>query len=230
MRCAYPRAPRHAPGLGDRVSGVILYDETIRQSHRRRHPLPGTLDRQGLPPASRSTPAPAIRHRTPARQVTEGLDGLRERIAEYREMGASFAKWRAVITIGAGCPAPPPGRNAHGLARYAALCQEAGLVPIVEPEVLMDGDHTSSAARGHDRELAPGLRRARGPPARRPRGIWCSSRTWSYPARSAASRPRRRGRVRDDPQSSAAPFPPQSRASSSCRAVSPPSSPPPTST
>ena len=130
-------------GLPDHVSGAILYDETFRQGLTDGTSFPKVLaDRGVLPGIKVDTGAkPLAGH--PGETVTEGLDGLRERIAEYVGMGAKFAKWRAVINIGDGKPsAGAIHTNAHALARYAALCQEGGLVPIVEPEVLMDGDHS----------------------------------------------------------------------------------------
>jgi fructose-bisphosphate aldolase, class I len=131
------------PGLGENISGVILYDETIRQSALDGTPFAELLERQGMIPGIKvdTGAKPLALH--PGEMVTEGLDGLRERIAEYVRMGARFAKWRAVITIGGGIPSRAClVANAHALARYAALCQEGGLVPIVEPEVLMDGDNS----------------------------------------------------------------------------------------
>jgi fructose-bisphosphate aldolase class I len=131
------------PGVSDFISGVILFDETIRQQADDGTPFAELLARRGILPGIKvdrgAKPLPG----TAGETVTEGLDGLRERLAEYRALGARFAKWRAVIAIGAGMPsAPCVDANAHALARYAATCQEAGLVPIVEPEVLMDGEHT----------------------------------------------------------------------------------------
>jgi fructose-bisphosphate aldolase class I len=131
-----------APGLADVVSGVILHDETLRQSSADGVPLVEVLARQGILPGIKvdlgTTPLAGF----PGETVTEGLDRLHGRLQEYRELGARFAKWRAVVHIGAGRPTRTCiEANAHQLARYAALCQEAGLVPIVEPEVLMDGDH-----------------------------------------------------------------------------------------
>jgi fructose-bisphosphate aldolase class I len=133
------------PGLADWVSGVILFDETLRQATSDGIPFPVHLsDRGVLPGIKVDTGAkPLAGH--PGETVTEGLDGLRERVAEYVGLGARFAKWRAVISISVGDGRPSRAcvaANAHALARYAALCQEGGLVPIVEPEVLMDGDHT----------------------------------------------------------------------------------------
>lgn len=131
------------PGITEFISGVILFDETIRQKADDSTPVPDLLSRCGILPGIKvdrgAKPLPGA----PGEKITEGLDGLRERLAEYRSLGARFAKWRAVIAIGAGIPSRYCiDTNAHALARYAALCQEAGLLPIVEPEVLMDGDHT----------------------------------------------------------------------------------------
>jgi fructose-bisphosphate aldolase class I len=128
------------------VSGVILYDETIRQKARDGTPLVDIMKAAGSIPGikvdlgAKPLAGPMSRIET----VTEGLDGLRERLADYYKLGARFAKWRAVITIADGLPTWGCVKaNAHALARYAALCQEAGIVPIVEPEVLMDGEHAS---------------------------------------------------------------------------------------
>ena len=125
------------------ISGVILYDETIRQSASDGTPFPKYLEGKGIVPGIKvDTGAKELAAR-PGEKITEGLDGLRDRLAEYHRLGARFAKWRAVITIGDGIPSQGCiEANAHALARYAALCQEAGIVPIVEPEVLMDGAHT----------------------------------------------------------------------------------------
>jgi fructose-bisphosphate aldolase, class I len=133
------------PGWESHVSGVILYDETIRQKVDGT-PVPQVLASKGVIPGIKvdkgSKPLPGF----PNEEVTEGLDGLRERLQEYYGLGARFAKWRAVINIGDGFPTRAGVQaNAHALARYAALCQEANIVPIVEPEVIMDGKH--SAAR-----------------------------------------------------------------------------------
>ncbi len=122
---------------------MILFDETIRQKADDGTPFPAVLSRQGIIPGIKVDKGATPLAGAPGEKVTEGLDGLRERLAEYKGLGARFAKWRAVITIGDGTPsAYCIDANAHALARYAALCQEAGLVPIVEPEVLMDGDYT----------------------------------------------------------------------------------------
>ena len=130
------------PCLGESISGVILYDETIRQQTLAGVPFAQALEASGIVPGIKVDAGAKALAAHPRELVTEGLDGLRERLTEYAAMGARFAKWRAVITIGAGIPSRACiGANAHALARYAALCQEAGLVPIIEPEVLMDGDH-----------------------------------------------------------------------------------------
>jgi fructose-bisphosphate aldolase class I len=130
------------PQVERQISGVILYDETIRQADSDGTPFPGLLAGRGMIPGIKVDRGAKPLARSPSETVTEGLDGLRERLAEYRELGARFAKWRAVIAIGNDLPSRYCiATNAHALARYAALCQEAGIVPIVEPEVLMDGDH-----------------------------------------------------------------------------------------
>jgi fructose-bisphosphate aldolase, class I len=131
------------PGLGAFISGVILFDETIRQRADDGTLFPDVLARQGIVPGIKVDKGTKPLAGAPGELITEGLDGLRERLADYRALGARFAKWRAVITIGAGIPSHYCiETNAHALARYAVLCQEAGLAPIVEPEVLMDGDHS----------------------------------------------------------------------------------------
>jgi fructose-bisphosphate aldolase class I len=131
------------PGFSEFISGVILYDETIRQKAKDGTSFPQVLSGQGTIPGIKVDTGAKSLAGFPGEKVTEGLDGLRERLSAYREMGARFAKWRAVIAIGDGIPtAFCIMANAQALARYAALCQEADLVPIVEPEVLMDGSHT----------------------------------------------------------------------------------------
>jgi fructose-bisphosphate aldolase class I len=131
-----------APGIAEHISGVIMYDETLRQKTRAGVPFPELLAKQGIVPGIKVDAGAKPLAGFPGELVTEGLDGLRERLAEYHRLGARFAKWRAVIDIGPGIPtAFCIEANAHALARYAALCQEAGIAPIVEPEVLMDGDH-----------------------------------------------------------------------------------------
>jgi fructose-bisphosphate aldolase, class I len=132
-----------APGMEECIGGVILYDETIRQSADDGTPLPELLASKGVIPGIKVDTGAHDMALFPGEKVTEGLDGLRGRLEEYRELGARFAKWRAVITIGEGIPTDACLlANAHALARYAALCQGAGLVPIVEPEVLMDADNS----------------------------------------------------------------------------------------
>ena len=129
--------------LPDTVGGVILYDETLRQSTASGIPFPELLTGLGVIPGIKVDTGAKALAACPGETVTEGLDGLRERLTEYRALGAGFAKWRAVIAIGEDLPsATCLEANAHALARYAALCQEAGIVPIVEPEVLMEGTHT----------------------------------------------------------------------------------------
>ena len=131
------------PGVEEFISGVILFDETIRQSSADGTPFPKLLEGKGIIPGIKVDKGAKDLANAPGEKITEGLDGLRERLEEYRSLGARFTKWRAVITIGAGIPSEYCiWANAHALARFAALSQEAGLVPIVEPEVLMDGDHT----------------------------------------------------------------------------------------
>jgi fructose-bisphosphate aldolase class I len=130
-------------GVEEFISGVILYDETIRQSSVDGTPFPKLLASRGIVPGIKVDKGAKDLPNAPGEKITEGLDGLRERLAEYRELGARFTKWRAVITIGEEIPSEYcVWTNAHALARFAGLSQEAGLVPIVEPEVLMDGDHT----------------------------------------------------------------------------------------
>ncbi|GAB3641334.1 class I fructose-bisphosphate aldolase [Spirosoma arcticum] len=135
------------PRLGDCISGAILYDETIRQQTQAGVPFIDVLVGAGIIPGIKVDLGAKPLAGSPGETVTEGLDGLRDRLTEYRQMGARFAKWRAVITIAdsGNERLPTPAcveANVHALARYAALCQEVGLVPIVEPEVLMEGSHT----------------------------------------------------------------------------------------
>ena len=130
-------------GAEEYIGGVILFDETLRQSSADGTPFPKLLESKGIVPGIKVDTGAKPLALAEGETVTEGLDGLRERLNEYRELGARFAKWRAVITIGKDIPSEYCiWTNAHALARYAALCQEASIVPIVEPEVLMDGDHT----------------------------------------------------------------------------------------
>jgi fructose-bisphosphate aldolase class I len=142
-RRAYREMLFTAPGIGEHISGVILFDETIRQTAADGRPFPRVLEEAGVIPGIKVDTGAKALAGAEGEKVTEGLDGLRERLAEYRELGARFTKWRAVIEIGEGLPSAYCIHvNSHALARFAALSQEAGLVPIVEPEVLMDGDHT----------------------------------------------------------------------------------------
>jgi fructose-bisphosphate aldolase class I len=132
------------PGAEQFVSGVILYDETIRQKANDGTPFPEYLSKKGVLPGVKVDKGLADLPFCPGEKVTEGLDGLGKRLAEYFALGARFAKWRAVIAIGAGIPTHTClYANAHALARYAALCQAASIVPMIEPEVLLDGDHTT---------------------------------------------------------------------------------------
>lgn len=131
------------PGAEQFISGVILYDETMRQKTDAGVPFPDYLANQGVLPGIKVDTGAKNLALCPGEKVTEGLDGLRERLAAYFRLGARFAKWRAVITIGEGIPSHAClYANAHALARYAALCQEAAIVPMIEPEVLLDGGHT----------------------------------------------------------------------------------------
>ncbi len=134
---------RTEPAMKDRISGVILFDETIRQKAADGTPLVKLIEEAGAFPGIKVDAGAKPLAFCPGETITEGLDGLRDHLIEYRELGAKFCKWRAVIDIGSGIPSQDAiNANAHALARYAALCQEQQLVPIVEPEVLMDGDHT----------------------------------------------------------------------------------------
>lgn len=131
------------PGLGESISGAILFDETIRQRKKDGTPIVKALSDAGIIPGIKVDTGAKDMAGHPGEKITEGLDGLRDRLKEYFGLGARFAKWRAVITVGDGIPSRGCiDANAHALARYAALCQEAGLVPVVEPEVLMDGAHS----------------------------------------------------------------------------------------
>ena len=141
-RRAYRETLFTTPGIEEFISGVILFDETIRQKAGDNRSFVDVLKSKGIIPGIKVDKGTIAMPGSPDEKITAGLDGLRERLKEYREMGARFAKWRAVITIGPGLPTRANiNANAHALAHYAALSQEAGLVPIVEPEVLMDGDH-----------------------------------------------------------------------------------------
>ena len=136
------------PGLSEFISGAILYDETIRQNLNDGTPFAKALGNAGIIPGIKVDTGAKNLAGHPGEKITEGLDGLRDRLSEYSGMGARFAKWRAVITVGEDIPSRGCiEANAHALARYAALCQEAGLVPVVEPEVLMDGAHSLERCR-----------------------------------------------------------------------------------
>jgi fructose-bisphosphate aldolase, class I len=142
-RRAYREMIVTTPGLSECISGIILYDETIRQAKMDGTPFAQAIANDGMIPGIKVDTGAKDMAGHPGEKITEGLDGLRARLAEYVPMGARFAKWRAVITIAEKLPSRECIQaNAHALARYAALCQEADLVPIVEPEVLMDGEHT----------------------------------------------------------------------------------------
>ena len=142
-RRAYRELIVTTPGLGESISGAILFDETIRQQKKDGTPFIKILTDAGIIPGIKVDLGAKDLAGHPGEKITEGLDGLRERLAEYLQMGARFAKWRAVLALGDGIPTRASiEANAQALARYAALCQEAGLVPVVEPEVLMDGAHT----------------------------------------------------------------------------------------
>ena len=142
-RQAYRELIVTTPGLGESISGVILYDETIRQQKKDGTPFVKAIAEAGIIPGIKVDTGAKDLAAHPGEKITEGLDGLRDRLKEYFQMGARFAKWRAVIAVGEGLPSRGcVVANAQALARYAALCQEAGMVPVVEPEVLMDGEHT----------------------------------------------------------------------------------------
>jgi len=142
-RRAYRELIVTTPGLAESISGAILFDETIRQQTADGKPFVTVLTQAGIIPGIKVDTGTSELAGHRGETVTDGLDGLRDRLAEYAELGARFAKWRAVLSIGDGTPSRGCiEANAEALARYGALCQEAGLVPIVEPEVLMDGSHT----------------------------------------------------------------------------------------
>jgi fructose-bisphosphate aldolase class I len=142
-RRAYREMLFTTKGIEEAISGVILFDETLRTRASDGTPFAQVLSKKGIIPGIKVDKGPVDLPEFPGEVVTEGLDGLRGRVKEYYELGARFAKWRAVINIGEGIPTRTCLQaNAHALARYAALCQEGGLVPIVEPEVLLDGSHT----------------------------------------------------------------------------------------
>ena len=141
-RRAYREMLLTTPGLGDYISGAILYDETLRQKTKDGKPFTQVMMENGILPGIKVDKGTVPLAGFPGEVVTEGLDGLRDRLKEYAALGAKFAKWRAVINIGEDMPSKTCiDANMHALARYAALCQEAGIVPMVEPEIIMDGDH-----------------------------------------------------------------------------------------
>ena len=143
LRRAYRDLLFTTPGLEDFISGVILYDETLRTRSLDDVQFPDLIAQQGIIPGAKVDTGLTGLAGFPGEQITEGLDGLRERVQTYRELGARFAKWRAVFAIGQGAPTRTCIQaNAQVLARYAAICQEAGVVPIVEPEILMNGTHS----------------------------------------------------------------------------------------
>jgi len=143
FRCSYREMIITTPGLGECINGVILYDETIRQQKKDGTLFIKAITDLGIIPGIKVDAGAKDMAGHQGEKITEGLDGLRDRLREYYQMGARFAKWRAVITIGNGIPSRGCiEANSHALARYAALCQEEGFVPIVEPEVLMDGNHS----------------------------------------------------------------------------------------
>ncbi|MEO7266311.1 MAG: class I fructose-bisphosphate aldolase [Ferruginibacter sp.] len=153
MRRSYRELIVTTPGLNESIGGAILYDETIRQQTSKGVPMAEVLMNAGIIPGIKVDAGAKAMAGFPNEKITEGLDGLRIRLEEYKKMGARFAKWRAVIAIGSDFPTEECiEANVHALARYAALCQEAGIVPIVEPEVLMDGNHSierCSEVTGH---------------------------------------------------------------------------------
>jgi fructose-bisphosphate aldolase class I len=148
LRRTYRELIVTTPGLGESISGAILCDETIRQQKKDGTPFVKIIADAGIIPGIKVDAGAKDMAGHPGEKIAEGLDGLRGRLAEYSQMGARFAKWRAVIAVGDGIPSRAAiEANAHALARYAALCQEAGLVPVVEPEVLMEGEHTMDRCR-----------------------------------------------------------------------------------
>jgi fructose-bisphosphate aldolase class I len=153
-RRAYREMIITTPDLGESIGGVILYDETIRQKKKDGTPFIKVILKAGIIPGIKVDTGAKSLAGHPGESITEGLDGMRDRLTEYVQMGARFAKWRAVITMGDGIPSRGCIEgNAQALARYAALCQEAGLVPVVEPEVLMEGDHTLEKCSGVTEEV-----------------------------------------------------------------------------
>ncbi len=221
---------RSTDAMRNYISGVILYDETIRQQAKDGTPLPKLIEATGSIPGIKVDTGAKPLPFCPGETVTEGLDGLRERLNEYYQLGARFAKWRAVIDIGQDIPSYTAIQaNAHALARYAALCQEADIVPIVEPEVLMDGAHgidqCASVTEWVLKEVFQQLyynRVVLEGTVLKPNMVIAGKKVRSRP-------PSRRWRRRPSRCSSAA-CPPPCRASPSCRAASRTRTPPPTST
>jgi fructose-bisphosphate aldolase class I len=158
MRRRYRELIMTTPGLGDCINGAILYDETIRQRTREDIPFVKILEESGIMPGIKVDLGAKDMAGHKGEKITEGLEGLRPRLREYFELGARFAKWRAVIAIGEAIPSRACiEANAQALARYAALCQEAGIVPIVEPEVLMDGAHSLRRCQGITEQVLHGV-------------------------------------------------------------------------
>ena len=187
-RRAYRELLFTTPGVEAFISGIILYDETMRQQAQDGTAFPTLLEQRGIIPGIKVDKGTIALPGFPGETITEGLDGLRDRLAEYRTLGARFTKWRAVITIGEGIPTSfCLQANAHALARYAALSQEAGLVPIVEPEVLMDGDNTSHAVRKSRQRRCRKFSLSSAPIACSWKA-WCSSPTWSCQAKAVRSK------------------------------------------
>lgn len=157
-RRAYRELIVTSPGLGEHISGAILYDETIRQQTKAGIPFVQILKQTGIIPGIKVDAGAKDMAGHPGEKITEGLDGLRDRLKTYSQIGARFAKWRAVITVDAGIPSRGCiGANAHALARYAALCQEADIVPVVEPEVLMSGTHNQACCAEVTEEVLRGV-------------------------------------------------------------------------
>ena len=177
------------PGIAEFISGVIMQDETIRQRSSTGTALADLLAQQGIIPGIKVDNGAKPLAGSPGENITEGLDGLRDRLKEYRDMGARFAKWRAVIAVSDTLPSATCVKvNAHALARYAALCQEQGVVPIVEPEVLMDGSHTHRALRRGDGRMSCTRFSTRFSIRRCLSKACCSSPTWLSRVSSAPSR------------------------------------------
>ena len=187
-RRAYREMLFTTPGLGEVISGVILFDETIRQKIGD-VTMPAALARQAVIPGIKVDLGTVALAGFEGEKITEGLDGLRERLSEYRQLGARFAKWRAVIAIGEQLPTMAAMQaNARVLAMYASLCQEAGLVPIVEPEVLMDGNHTLARCE----EVTGAVLKSVLPHSSSSVSDWrrcCSRPAWCCRARNVRNRP-----------------------------------------